>query len=425
MGTRARMRAGAAIGSPRAGRAPMPLGGTVPAPRTPPPHLLSVLALAALLVGGLAGCAESNRTQLPDVGVRPPGWIDVRVARGGAPRVGCAGPCRVLGDDGAERLLAERVDWQTPLELADEGLLLGGFNLGEPPVELRPQGSALLAVEGVRYRGLLRVEVDGEGELRVLNRLPLEDYLKGVLPGEMPDRFGSEALKAQAVAARSYALAESAGRPWLFPDVRSQVYGGRDVETWLASRAVEATAGQVLVRDADVVPAWFQSTCGGGTARADQVFDDPPEGVMDRHVPCGDCRGSPTWAWERRIAGDLVCRAAGLPDVPLERIEAEPGLFPGRPEWITVHAGGLESRVRAVDLRDRVSKGRPWNERLLSTRWQKPPRVVDGDLVVDGHGWGHGVGLCQYGARGYARRGAGYRVILRRYYPGAELVQLR
>lgn len=371
-----------------------------------------------------ASCRDGAGVALPPFGERPLGWIDVRLQAGGVAAVGSSGPFEVQGTGGEVLHRVQQLGWRSELSLSDGLVTIAGEVLGAPPLEFRPLAGTSLAVDSVRYRGLLRVEARHDGSLQLLNRLPVEDYLRGVLPGEMPERFGLEALKAQAVAARSYALSE-AQHGWLYPDARSQVYSGRDSETWLASRAVEATAGQVLAHAGSIVPAWFGSTCGGATALASQVFDDPPEGVMDSVVTCSDCRDSPTWAWTRRVEPDVLCAAFGLPSAALDSISTEPALFPGRPDWITLVAGGRQARLRVVDMRERVSAGRGWTERLPSTRWSAPPRLEAGGLVVEGHGWGHGVGLCQYGARGYARRGASYRAILQRYYPGAELVRLQ
>lgn len=374
----------------------------------------------------MSACADTPPVRLPQVGERPAGWVDVRLAlpADGPPTIGADGPFVIVDAAGDERLRGDRLPRGTTLTVRDQEFQLGNVPLGPPPLEVRPLRQTTLSVNGRTYRSLLLLGISDAGQPRVVNRLDIEDYLKGVLPGEMPDRFGLEALKSQAVAARSYALSEGARRGWLHPDVRSQVYGGKDVETWLCSEAVDQTAGQVLTHDGEVISAWFQSTCGGNTARAADVFPFPPDGVLHRQVPCVDCRHSPTWRWSRTLDPEVVCGAMGLPSAPLESVRTEPAYFPGRPEWITVTAGGLQSRIPVVDFRDRVSKGRTWKEQLLSTRWAALPHVEPEGLVVEGHGWGHGVGLCQYGASGYARRGAGYRVILRRYYPGAELVQL-
>lgn len=380
----------------------------------------------ALISLSAAACSEAPPPRLPAVGERPAGWVDVRLSlpTDRPPTLGSDGPLVIVDAQGGECLRARRLPSGSPLRLSDGIFYLGDDRLGPPPLEVRPVTGAALLVEGGRYRGLLLLETTDEGKVIVLNRLDIEAYLKGVLPGEMPERFGLEALKAQAVAARSYALSEGARRGWLHPDVRSQVYGGRDVETWLCSEAVEQTAGQVLTYEGEVISAWFQSTCGGGTARAADVFPAAPAGLLDRQVVCSDCRHSPTWSWSRTLDPVQVCEAAGLEPAPLEHVETEPSFYPGRPEWITVTAGGKSARLPVVDFRAAVSRGKARDDRLLSTRWASLPRVEPEGLVVDGHGWGHGVGLCQYGAGGYARRGAGYRAILRRYYPGAELVQL-
>ncbi len=389
--------------------------------------LLTVL----ILLGALVSCSPGPPPDLPAFGERRPGWVDVRLALPSdrPATLGGDGDCELLHELGAVPLSGSQLDPDSTLQLLDGLLMLNDLQLEAPPYELRSLDGSPLRVGGKRYRGLVRIEVSPQGTLRVVNRLSIEDYLRGVLPGEMPDRFGLEALKAQAVAARSYALSEGAQRGWLHPDVRSQVYGGMGVETWLSGQAIATTAGQVLTHEGLVISAWFQSTCGGATARARDVFPNAAGGLLDEEVVCADCRHSPTWSWQRRVSAALVCAAAGLPEAPLQAVAVDLEAWPGRPSWIRVTAGGQEAQIRVHDFRDRVSKGQSWKEQVLSTRWSSAPSIefsgTNGThLLVNGHGWGHGVGLCQYGASGFARRGAGYRVLLTRYYPGAELVQL-
>ena len=374
----------------------------------------------------LMACAKAPAPPLPLVGERPLGWVDVRLSMPAEQpaTIGSNGPFEIYDSQGLLVMEGSSLSENTPIQVEEGEILLGERVRVAQSLELRPLDGATLTFRGQQYRSLLRIEISDQGRPRVINRLNIEDYLKGVLPVEMPDRFGLEALKSQAVAARSYALSEGARRGWLHPDVRSQVYGGKEVETWLSTEAIEQTAGQVLAHEGQIIPAWFQSTCGGKTARAADVFPAPPEGVLHKQVPCSDCQHSGSWSWTRTLDAEVVCEAAGLPVAPLESISLEPPYLPGRPEWITITAGGLESRIPAVNFRERVSRGQPRAKQLLSTRWAAPPRISPEALVVQGQGWGHGVGLCQYGANGYARRGAGYRIILRRYYPGADLVQL-
>jgi len=375
----------------------------------------------------LASCAESPRVKLPPHGARPLGWVDVLVGSGEVVNVACDGEYLVADGTGATRYRRLALGSGGQLGLRGGQILLLGRSLGPGPIELRPGEGSVLSCGGTRFRGLLRVEIhdDGTGALlRVMNRLPVDEYLMGVLPGEMPDRFGLQALAAQAVAARSYALAEIGRRGWVYPDQRSQVYRGLDAETYMSRRAIEMTENQVLTYEGDVITAWFHSTCGGATSPARFAFSYPPVGIMERSVACPDCEHSPYWSWERTLDGPRVCRAFGLPEGPLTAVIAEPNRFPAIPRRITLYAGSASLTVSAKVFRATLSAGQWFDSQLLSPRWAAPARIENGDLVISGRGWGHGVGLCQYGAGGYASRGASYREILKRYYPQAQLIQL-
>jgi stage II sporulation protein D len=154
------------------------------------------------------------------------------------------------------------------------GLLVQGTRL-QTPLILRP-GPAPLRYGGKPYRGVLEVRSDGK-RLALVNRLGLELYLQGVVPGEMPSAWPADALEAQAVAARSYAIASRvAGKSFdVYADVRSQVYGGQSIETPEATEAVKATAGSALLFGGKVATAFFYSTSGGRTAAAADVFGKP------------------------------------------------------------------------------------------------------------------------------------------------------
>ncbi|HEU5363793.1 MAG TPA: SpoIID/LytB domain-containing protein [Gaiellaceae bacterium] len=149
----------------------------------------------------------------------------------------------------------------------DTKLSLDGKTTLEPPLTLVSREP--LSVDGRTYRGRLVILPDGK-QLDVVDTLSLETYLKGVVPAEMPSAWAPEALKAQAVAARSYALANLAkGRPFdLYGDTRSQMYGGVAAESAAASAAVDATKGQVVLYDGKVADTLFFSTSGGRTASA-------------------------------------------------------------------------------------------------------------------------------------------------------------
>jgi stage II sporulation protein D len=164
------------------------------------------------------------------------------------------------------------------------------------PLVFSAGAGAPLQLDGRRYRGTLEVDVVG-GRLHVVNAVPLEQYLFGVVPREVPSRWPEEALKAQAVAARSYALAvRRSGSFDLYADVRSQVYGGMDAEQAATNTAVLATAGEVLLHGGRVATAFFFSTSGGRTANVADVWpgstpvpylvsvEDPADAVSPHHT---------------------------------------------------------------------------------------------------------------------------------------------
>lgn len=168
-----------------------------------------------------------------------------------------------------------------------------------------------------RYRGRMLVAADGARWLRLINRVPLEGYLRGVVPREMPARWGDEApaaLRAQAVAARSYALAtRRRGQDFdAYDDVRSQVYGGLAAEDRRSDRAVAATRGRVVTHAGRVATTFFFSTSGGRTEDAGNVFGSPSPYLRSVTDPFD--RGSPYHRWPDppTFTATALARALGL-----------------------------------------------------------------------------------------------------------------
>jgi stage II sporulation protein D len=253
----------------------------------------------------------------------------------------------------------------------------------------------------------------------VVHAVPLEDYVAAVTGSEMPPSFPPEALRAQAVATRTFAVfkkleALAEGRPWhLGATVLHQVYRGARVDP-RARQAAEATAGEVLVHDHAAIEAYFHSTCGGRTERgADALGRDLP---YLRSVECGRCQDSPRRRWTVRVSGDELGRLSGLGRAATS-VQVVSRTASGRAERVEVAGGARKVVLAAVDLRQRLGF-----ERLPSLRFDAGLR--GGTAVFAGSGAGHGAGLCQWGAAGAARAGEGYRAILARYYPGAELIRM-
>lgn len=142
------------------------------------------------------------------------------------------------------------------------------YSLGTSAIVLRPDTEGYVSTKGKWYRGKLMVKMSN-GKLVVINDLTLEDYLKGVVPSEMPPSWEFEALKAQAIAARSFALANLGKQARFGYDLKDntedQAYGGASVETNKTNRAVEETAGLVLTYDMKIIPAYYSASAGGMT----------------------------------------------------------------------------------------------------------------------------------------------------------------
>jgi stage II sporulation protein D len=198
------------------------------------------------------------------------GKKDVRVLLAEGKRavtVGSATPFRVVDALGEVVRLPAGV-----LVLTPELRLSASLAPSQGPLLVRP-GKSPLSLDGRSYRGSLQVASQG-GFLRVVNTVGLEAYLQGVVAGEMPHSWPAEALKAQAVAARTYALKNLVkGKPFdLYSDVRSQVYGGIASEQEATTAAVGATAGQVVTYAGQLATTFYFSSSGGRTASAADVF---------------------------------------------------------------------------------------------------------------------------------------------------------
>lgn len=303
--------------------------------------------------------------------------------------------------------------------LRGDAVTLDGAAVGAAGVTF--VGGGALRVEAAPGTGLAgELEVRRlPGGLAVIHALPLEEYVAAVTGAEMPASFPPEALRAQAVAARTFAVfkkleAVAEGRPYhLGATVLHQVYRAGPPDP-RAGAAALASAGEVLVYQHAPIEAYFHSTCGGHTERgADALGRDRPYLAS---VACGRCQASPRRRWTVRVtAAELGERAALGAPVASARVVSRTAS--GRAERVELSGRGRSVTLSAVDLRQRLGFGR-----LPSLDFDLRPER--GAVRFDGRGAGHGAGLCQWGAAGAAAAGEGYREILARYYPGTEIVRM-
>ena len=260
-----------------------------------------------------------------------------------------------------------------------------------PPLRLTAKGPPLI-VNGARYRGTVTVSVE-KGKVNAINSVGLEAYLLGVVPREVPRTWPVEALKAQAVAARSYALAtrKPSGPFDVYADVRSQVYAGLDAEAVETSAAVQATAGQVLLFGGKVATTYFFSTSGGKTVDISEAWGSPPVPYLASvEDPYDDA--SPHHTWGPVAVGSKQLRTAlKLRSAPVDaRVTLGPS---GRASQLVLTlADGGEVAVPAATARSALGLRSTWFRiGLLSLKPPAKTPVTFGTRARIG-GFARGVG---------------------------------
>ncbi|MDQ7843854.1 MAG: SpoIID/LytB domain-containing protein [Armatimonadota bacterium] len=299
------------------------------------------------------------------------------------------------------------------------GIVLPGLGELTGPVRLIPSPGARLYVAIRPYRGILEVRRTPSGRLTVINELDLEEYLYGVLKMEVDPRWPAEALKAQAVAARTLAIYSLGRFRAEGYDVRatteSQVYGGLAVEDPRTTAAVDATRGEVVTYQGRPILAVYHSDSGGATESSEYVWGGRYPYL--RGVPDPYTSAAP---WTLRMGLSELegrLRRAGLGVSAITGVDVADVTPSGRARTVRITSASGTVVVRATDLRGLIG-----TEVMKSTLFAV--RLFAGDepwVEFSGRGSGHGVGLSQWGARGQALAGASYADILRYYYSGVTI----
>jgi stage II sporulation protein D len=303
--------------------------------------------------------------------------------------------------------------------------------------------NSLVIWGGKQYRGDLIITASDSGML-VVNRLPMDAYLRGVVPLEIGNRTSAEiaAVESQAVAARTYAYKHlnNARAFDMYATVQDQVYGGVAAEKPLSDSAIVATQDVVVLYGGQPITTPYHSTCGGSTAGVTEVWYDQPDEpylrpVSDR-IPGTDkfyCDSSPRFSWTqtydaaglRAVMEKYLANYTNAPKTNLGRITEirEQGRTQsGRVAALRVQTESGSYTLRGNDIRFvlRDPKGAILNSTLFNLSTSTNGGEVS-SLTVNGRGYGHGIGMCQWGAIGRARAGQNYRTILETYYPGTTI----
>jgi stage II sporulation protein D len=304
-----------------------------------------------------------------------------------------------------------------------------------------PAPGGLVRLGKTAYRGFLRLLPAEGGRLVVVNHVDVESYLAGVLPKELYPNWHDEAYQAVAVAARTFAMYHmiTFGRAHeydLGDTQASQVYGGCSAETPTSRRAVDETRGVVLAwgeaGEERIFMAQYSACCGGRVNGAYVLRSARRVEPLEGGQVCTDCRDCPRYRWgpvrlaKSDVYAALRGRFAAAAELGgLRSIRITETTPHGRAVWAEL-AGptGKTLRLRAEDIRlALLSDGPPAARGLYSMNCD----VVDTGGAIefrDGRGFGHGVGLCQWGAQAKARNGWSAEQILAFYYPGAKLFRV-
>jgi len=393
------------------------------------PFMFPMLSLLFLLTA----CATTVGPSFADTAnepfsewIRPPSdnLVRIRILHSRKPvRIGGNGPWEYRAARGGTSKTSTRA---LTLRASRHGVIINNKTI-KGSVGVRPLAAAhVLSVNGKQYRGRFVVAAS-KGYLDVIEYVDLDEYLNGVLPREVGSNWPMESLKAQAVISRTYAMAnrsENAAQGFdMVNDVRSQVYGGLAVEAPATNQAVSETRGQILVgTDEKPIQAFFHSSCGGFTEKPKSVW---PAAKVDETLfaSASDsyCDADRYTNWTLRISAQTLrsrLRRAGISVGEIKSIEMSKVTLSGRAETFRVITRTGRRDVQGNRFRLAVGP-----EALRSTRISEIEKSGT-TFIFKGHGWGHGVGLCQWGAKGRASAGQPYQQILEAYYPGTLLRRL-
>jgi stage II sporulation protein D len=322
-----------------------------------------------------------------------------------------------------DKLLTGGYILHTLVSASDHGIMFGQRDLKFSRIRIIVPEGAHIFIDGRAFRGSVDIIRKDDSKLMVINRITLEEYLYGVLYNEISHRWTMESIKAQAIAARTFALYQARQNKLqdydLTNDIYSQVYSGAASERWTTTKAVKLTAGKVLTFNGNIFSTYYHATCGGHTEDASNLWNVNLPCL--KGVVCSYCKESPHYKWNKQI-----------PLKELEKKLGDNGYKLGSVKKVSVLSRNDSGRVDKLEIRDDadvscVMTGKDFRQMIgpndiRSTNFE--PAVGQGKLNINGIGWGHGVGMCQWGAKGQSDKGKKCEEILEFYYPGTEITTI-
>jgi len=399
--------------------------------------------VAGLLFVFLTGC-DASEPPRDTAASQGPGRFVVRVLlddKISAASLKVDSPYRLVCVDTTEVFPAQKTDEIINASLQTDGIKIGRQLFKTKRLIIEPQSNLPFTINNQSYRGSLEFIInDDSNSMMVINNVSLETYLAGVVAAEMPSYWDAEALKAQAIAARTYCLYIKTrfgkNRSW---DVKTtqanQVYKGVAAETMRTNNAINATAGMVLCceqesGDCEPFGAYYSSVCGGHTENAQDVFGESCAALAGVDCPyCRQITRPDLFYWpmaqfnKKYVTEKIVERYPDLKELgQIEKIEpAKEKVYDNNFKRIVsvklAGSSGKTAYLRAEDMRLAID---PTGSKIQSASCTIIS-LNNEFMFVAGRGFGHGVGLCQYGARQMARDGKTAQEILNFYYPTSRI----
>ncbi len=401
--------------------------------------ILRTAAISPVAVSLLStGCSQS---QPPGIVQQGPPMVRALVLEN-RPRVDLSAtepPMLRVGGGSAERVALPA---STPVVYTGSGWKVGNLEFATGELSIEPVGEGSVSVDNHSYRGRYRFVPKAGGKFDVVNDITVEGYLMGVIAKELYSNWHEEAYRAQAIVARTYALYEArTGSPGthydLFADTRSQMYGGIAGESAKSRSAIEETHGMVVAfgpsGEERIFKAYYSSCCGGITQPA-TIFGDPPcEPLIEQNIG-PRCAASTKFSWPAVVMSKSEItrrlRIWGANNNAPEKTIGDVSKIDvfsmnrfGRPTSFAItDVRGYRYRLGCEDLRLALNTDATDGVKLFSS-FCKPINEAGAIRFADGHGFGHGVGLCQWCAQQQASTGVSYKQIVLGAFPKAVLVR--
>ena len=332
------------------------------------------------------------------------------------------GLCQIL-DFETKTVLKEKTKIKESIVLA----LNNNIKIGNKILETNNiffSSSNLIKINSIFYKGKMNIRIE-KGKLEVINYLDIEEYLKGVLPKEISFLWPLDVMKAQAIASRSFALSKIYARKNKYYDLEnntySQVYGGKSCEKNKTTKAVLETKDMVLEYNGKVLPAYFHSCCGGYTQSSLRAWGGIVMCKALNGVKCSYCKWSPHYHWKTKIKKQDI----------EEQLQNKKIIF-GNIEKIKIGEKDVSGRIKFLKIKSENKWSTVKIDSFISSFGGKILKSTNfslkqkGDFFVfNGYGWGHGVGMCQWGAFALSIKGWSFKKILKKYYPYSKIVNIK